>query len=459
MVDREKIISTFKRIEKSLNLRFEKKGSLFIDKKDLEDLKRSISNGEMQNIQAMETKIDSAIITQVILKNPWLVSDALLRTRDFSSFLKINIARNNHIYFLRNIIDDNIYSTNEFKGFIEKIYYPLIKLSECKKIVKNMTLKDSVVLICFKRIMIDSTESGSFKIREINDFFNDNQKLYKMVKNEPSYLNDIMTTIDHKEDVAEWILDNKITEKKGQIWLNAFTSLKINAINASVNYIENNLDYGYETNKWLFQKVFPKLFISASKDATLLEDYSTEILNLYKHRDAHKIKVLFLRMLDPHRFKNKEIAHALLDEFELIGIPEKYDDEVNNIREWSSTTRGYNSYNDLHQKLFIQNQNLTLKGTLDFFYSEFRKTDFSIIEELYDKNKYDENTLKVIPYYIAQEMYGGPVELLKVLNPLPIEYVDNIIGYISEYNINSDVTRAFLHKNNRLDILEKFMER
>jgi hypothetical protein len=461
MADREKIISTFKRIEKSLNLRFEKKGSLFIDKKDLEDLKRSISNGEMQNIQAMETKIDSAIITQVILKNPWLISDSFLNTKDFSSFLRINIAKNNNIYLLKNIIDDNVYTTNIFKAFIEEIYYPLIKLSECKNIVRNMTLKPSVILICFKRIMIGSTESGIYKIREINDFLNDNQELYKTVKNQPSYLNDIMITLDDKDDVAEWILDNKITGKKEQIWLNAFTSLKIDALNASVNYIENNLDYDdYETNKWLFQKVFPKLFISASKDTALIEDYSTKILNLYKHRDAYKIKVLFLRMLEPHRFRNKEIAHTLLDEFESIGIADKFYDDVEKIRSWGAdASRGYASYDDLFQNLFSQNANLTLKGTLDYFSREFNKTKYSVIEELYSKNKYDENTLKIISYHIAVEMNRQSTKLMKVLKPLPDEYIDTIIEFISEYNINSDTTRAFLHANNRRDILEKFMER
>ncbi len=457
MVDREKIISTFKRIEKSLNLRFEKKRSLFIDKKDLEDLKRSISNGEMQNIQAMETKIDSAIITQVILKNPWLVSDALLQTRDFSSFLKINIARDNHIYFLRNIIDDNIYSTNEFKGFIEKIYYPLIKLSECKKIVKNMTLKDSVVLICFKRIMIDSTESGSSKIREINDFFNNNQKLYSKIKNQP-YLSDIMNVIDNKDDVAEWILSNKEDEGKiDQVWANAFISLKIDAFNTAVNYIENNFDSSYKTNKWLFKNALPKLFIFTLKDATLTEDYSTKIINLYKHRDAYKIKLLFLIMLE--NFKNKELAHGLLDEFESIGISDKFEDKVNKIRGGSSASRGYNSYDDLYQKLINQSHNLTQKGTLDYFYSEFRKTDTSIIEELYIKNKDNENTLKIISYQIASDMYQKKSELMKLLSPLPSEYIDTIIEFISEYDINSNTTRAFLHDNNRDDILNKFIER
>lgn len=56
--------------------------------------------------------------------------------------------------------------------------------------------------------MIDSKERGSLKIREIDEFFGNNLEIYEIVKNSP-YLNNIMSTIDDKEDVAKWILDNK----------------------------------------------------------------------------------------------------------------------------------------------------------------------------------------------------------------------------------------------------------
>jgi len=457
MADRAKISSTFKRIEKSLNLRFEKKGSLFIDKKDLEDLKKSIANGQMQNIIAMETKIDSAIITQVMLKNPWLISDSLLKSKDFLIFLRTNISKNNDIYLLKEIVDDNIFSTNLFKEFIEKLYYPLISLSECKNIVKNMTLKDTIILICFKRIMIDSSESGSLKIREINDFFSEYEDLYNTVKNQP-YLNDIMNNIENKDDVAEWILDNKSSGKMDQVWANAFTSLKIDTLNTSINYIERNMDYGNETTKWLIRNVFPKLFISASKDIELLEEYLTKIVNLYSSRDAYKIKVLFLHMLEPSKFKNMEIAHKLLNEFELVGISDKYNDAVEKIRTWSDTSNGYDSYDDLYQNLFAQNTNLSMKKTLDYFSKQFNSTKYPVIEELYINNKYDENTLKIISYHIALEMNRRSSKLMKVLSPLPSEYTETIIEYISEYNINSNTTRTFLHDNNRDDIVSKFLD-
>jgi len=458
MVDRERISSTFKRIEKSLNLRFEKKGSLFIDKQDLEDLKKSISNGQMQNIQAIETKIDAAIITQVILKNPWLVSDNLLKDNSFSSFLRKNISKNSNMYLLKDIIDDNIFSTNNFKEFIEKIYYPLISLSECKNIVKEMTLKENIVLICFKRIMMDSAESGSFKIREINDFFNNHPDLYNTVKNQP-YLHEIMNTIDNRDDVAEWILDNKFTSKIDQIWANAFTSLKTDAFDASAHYIKNNMDYGNETTKWLIKNVFPKLFISASKDIDTIEDYSSKVIDLYRNRDAYKIKVLFLHMLEPNKFKNKDLAHSLLDKFESIGISDKFDDAVETIRSWSGSSEGYDSYDDLCQNLYAQNTNLNMKKTLDYFSKQFNKTKYSIIEKLYINNKYDENTIKIISYHIALEMDRKSSKLMEIISPLPSEYIDTIIDYISEYNINSSTTRSFLHDHDRDDILKKFMER
>jgi hypothetical protein len=458
MVDREKIISTFKRIEKSLNLRFEKKGSLFIDKKDLEDLKRSISNGEMQNIQAMETKIDSAIITQVILKNPWLVSDALLRTRDFSSFLKINIARDNHIYFLKNIIDDNIYSTNEFKGFIEKIYYPLIKLSECKKIVKNMTLKDSVVLICFKKIIMDSTEGGSSKIREINDFFNDNQRLYNTVKSQ-LYLNDIMITLDDKDDVAEWLLDNKIAGKMDKIWAEAFYSLKENAFYTACNYINREVGYASVMTKDLIRRKFPIMIMKIKDDSSLLETYTNVIVNLYEKGDDYR-RLLLLQMLKPSKFKDQqELVFNLLDEFENISIPERYDDEVDRIRLWQKESRGFDTIEDIYKKINNPNMDLNKIQTLNFMADQYTHTNNALLSDLFQEDSDIVNIRLSLSYYVAREMNKGCSKLLTKLNPLPLEYVDTICYFISEYSINSDTTRVFLHENNRLDILEKFMER
>lgn len=458
MADREKINSTFERIEKSLNLRFEKKGSLFIKKKDLEDLKKSISHGQMQNIQAMEAKIDAAIIIQVILKNPWLISDSLLKTKDFLTFLRINIAKNNNIYLLKDIIDDNIFSTNVFKEFIEKLYYPLISLSECKNIVKDMTLKDNIILTCFKRIMMDSTESGSSKIREINDFFNDNQNIYNIAKNQPD-LNEIMTNVDNKDDVAEWILDNKITLKMDSIWVNAFSSLKSDAFNVSISYIKSHMDYEDKTTKQLMEKIFPKLFMGASQNFDLLSNYKKIMIELYKHRDAYKIKVLFLHMLSSNQFnRNDEIAIDLLDQFVSEGIPDKFDDRIEEIRNRSNKSEGYTTFDDLYENLFKPNTNLSMKKTLDYFSKQFNKTKYSIIEELYINNKYDENTLKIISYHIAIEMNKKPSKLMKVLSPLPSEYIDTIIDYISEYNINSNTTRTFLHDNNRDDIVSRFLD-
>jgi hypothetical protein len=304
MIDKEQIKSTFNRVEESLNLRFEKKGSLFIAKEDLEDLKKSISSGQFQNILALETKINPVIITQILLKNPWLINDKLLKNREFANYLKKKLKINNYIYLLKDIIEDNIYSTNTFKKFIEKIYYSLIELVECKKIVKDATLNDNIILICFERIMIDSKESGSLKIREIDEFFGNNLEIYEIVKNSP-YLNNIMSTIDDKEDVARWILDNKSKGKMDQIWAIAFASLKKDAFNVSVNYIKNHMDFENDTTKWLIRNVFPKLFISAFKeqDTDSLSRYSENIINLYKSRDSYRIKILFLHMLEkvaPH---------------------------------------------------------------------------------------------------------------------------------------------------------------
>lgn len=72
-------------------------------------------------------------------------------------------------------------------------------------------------------------------------------------------------------------------------------------------------------------------------------------------------------MLDPKVFKIKELAWELLDEFETIGINDKFNKQVETIRNWTEISEGYNSYEDLYESLFTYNTNLSLKNFRLFF--------------------------------------------------------------------------------------------
>jgi len=457
MIEKLKINSTFQRVEKSLNLRFQKKGSLFISKDDLEKLKEELFNQNMQNILALELRIKTPIIMQVILKNPWLINDVLLQNKDFKKYLRENLKADNarqYIDTLKDIAEDNIFSTQKFKSFIEGFYYHLIDIEDCKRVVAEANSKPKILAECFKRIMIESEESSEMKIRMIDDFFFSNKEVYKLVKS-TVYLNDIIKSIDDGVYIAQWILDNKIFLKVDPVWSNGFISIGKDSFDVAAKYIKNNYIYD-EVSKWIIRNVFQK---QLNHNDSNLEYYIEEIIQIYGSRDAYKIKVLFLDMLQPGKFKDNTIACRLLDEFEKIGISEKYNERVEKIRRNEEDQRGYSSESTAFEDISKESTNVENQKTLDYILRQFKKTDYSILVQLYVKYHDDAKVIKSISYYIANEMRNKPSSLMEKIGVLSEEYIDCISEFISENSINSKITIEFLYKNNHPDIIEKLTRR
>jgi len=267
MIDKEKINLTFNRIEKSLDLRFQKNGTLFISKDDMESLKKTLYKEEYQNFFALKTKIGEAVLIQVLLKNSWLINDRAFKNKDFKKMLLGNIGKE-HFDFLEKIIEDKTFSTKVSKEFFEKIYYELVDVKRCQKIYQDNKIKASVRAICFKRFVMNSSKEGSYLIRETDSLFMD-KEFYKYVKNKP-YLNNILEKFSEKDKVAEWILTNKCDKNMDTVWSSAFASLKNNAFNATINYINLNMDYDNFTTKWLIRKIIPKLLLQESYSQTIM---------------------------------------------------------------------------------------------------------------------------------------------------------------------------------------------
>ena len=457
MIEKLQINSTFERVEKSLNLRFQKKGSLFISKNNLEKLKEELFNSNMQNISALELLIKTPIIMQVILKNPWLISDTFLQDRDFKKYMRENLTAYNakqYLNLLQDIAEDNIFSTNKFKLLMEGFYYGLIDVQECKKIIAEDNSKPEILIGCFKRAMIESDESDEIKIRRIDDFFESREELYLHVKN-TTYLNEIINTIDNKKNIAQWILGNKTFSKIDPVWSNAFIIIGKDSFDVAAKYVKNNFTYD-EVSKWIVRNVFQK---QLNYNDLNVEYYIDEIVNIYKNRDAYRIKVLFLDMLQPGKFKNNEMACRLLDEFEKIGIDDKYDERVAKIREGEEDTRGYSSETEAFDDIDKPSSDTSNQKTLDYISRQFRQTDYSILVKLYVKHHDDIKIQKSLSFYIANEMRNKHSSLIKKIGNISEEYIECIIKFISENSINSTTTINFLHENNRSDIIEKLTRR
>ncbi len=460
MIDKQNINSTFERIEKSLDLRFQKKGTLFISKNDLEVAKKSIYKGEYQNFFALGSKVGMPVLMQVILKNPWIVDDKTLQNREFKKQLNVILEENGgkqYLPHLRKIAKDEVFSTIAFKKYSEEKYYRKINADNCREVYEDQRKKPAIRALCFSRAIMSSDESGSYKIRQIDEMFMFDTDIYKEAKDKP-YLNEIVQNMSEQEDVAEWILDNKCQDKMETVWSSAFMALKENAFVAALEHIRLNMDYDNFTTKWLLRKAIPRLFLYAKGNEDLTDRYVESLVDLYRTREAYRIKVLFLDMLEPSKFKDKELALRLLDQYENIGISEKFEHRVENIRQWEDSSIGYKSAREIYEDL-SNGQDLTQKGTLNYIAMQFKKTDFIVIEELYEVYSESANVTKAISYFIAKEMKNGGNQLLNRFNSLSDEYIGQIVEFIEEYLINTAVSQEFLNRVGRHDILAKFMRR
>ena len=68
------ISNTLKKVEKALDLRFERDSSLYISKEDTEKIKEALYNSKFQNINAFIKKFGNKIVGKIILNNSWLIN-------------------------------------------------------------------------------------------------------------------------------------------------------------------------------------------------------------------------------------------------------------------------------------------------------------------------------------------------------------------------------------------------
>ena len=460
MVDKQSIDTTFKRIEKSLDLRFQKKGTLYITKEDLEIAKKSLYKNEFQNFIALGTKVGMPVLIQVLLKNPWLINTQALKDKELRRLLTDELGGSfakQYMQHMRHIVEDEIFSTVAFKEFVEKRYYKLLNVEDCQTIYQDIKYKPEIRALCFLKEMEVSDEKGSYIIRQVNDMFQSDFELYKSIKDSDS-LNRVMQNISEKDDVAEWIMENKTDEKMDSVWAKAFMTLEQPAFSAAMEYItSSDMEYN-DTTKWLIKKVIPQLFSYAKNDDDLVDSYIEEIISIYRHRDAYHIRPLFIYMLKPSKFKNKDLAMKLLSRFEQIGIKDSLDDMVLDIKSWEDKKDGYISLEDAYRNLTI-NQDFSRKGTLEFAVSQFKKADNKIIEQLYNNYGNELDIRKPIAYFLTRELDNNSMNIFNILAPLSNEYIGQMTEYIDEYTFDSNMIKSFLFENNKHQVLAKINRR
>jgi len=444
------ILETLKKVEKSLDLRFEKDTSLYISKDDIEKIKEALFKSNFQNVNAFTKKLGNRVVAKVILSNSWLINF----NKNKSDLTKIfdSIDKN----FLRNIskeiVEDNIFSTIEFKSFIESYYIETISLSDCKKMYKNEDVKIENRVIAFERYLKDDyikNNSVSNSIRFIDQELKNIIEIENYVQNKRvNFLTLIFKDSNEKDILTEWIIENKLTDRKDKIWNNLFLSLEDSAFDMSIEYISNYPSWDNKITKHLIQRVL-KSFSNNS-------NFKHKIAELYGNN--YSIRKLFIHMIEPPKFRDEELANSLLDYFESVELPNNSENSVEMIRNWKAEEKGFKNLEDLISQINKNGQDFKNNKTLNYYSMQLGNTDKNIILELYNKFKDEKDVVLVISYYLVNFLRKR--EIPKYFKSINSEiYINKITKNIEKLHINTIHSKSFLEDNGKYELLAKFNQR
>jgi len=446
-------MNTLQKIEKALDIRFEKDSSLYISKEDTEKIKQYLYQSNYQNIWSMAQKLGYKIVTKVILKNSWMID---MNDKTNLKYLTniFDMLDNNFIAIhFKEVIDDKIYSTIEFKNFIELFYVKTLSVRELENIYQDTaSIKMDYKLAAFKQVLFyyaqtaNSSQCLNFFKKEIERY-----NLTHIVTNN-NFLQEFINYLDNKE-LVNWIIENELFNEK--LYQNLLVLDKETSFPIIIDYLKNNR----RLPKNLVRKVLPKFY--------KVDNFENSIVELYKKH--YRVGYLFLDMLEPTRFKDNEMANRLVDVFLNLGLNENLDStKIKTIRE-KKIEPNFDTPEEIIENIQSNIYLMNKLKTLQYFSYRFQFTNQNILIDLYECYGDDENVRKVLSFFIADLLNKNPKRFPSLFykritgndnkDTNKQQYIDTITNYIEELNLKSKSIQTFLEKFEKHQVLLKLKQR
>ena len=446
-----RLSDTLNRIEESLNVRFEKDTSLYIKKSDEERVKKAIVDGHYQNLSALAKKLGDKIVAVVIMKNSWLVSLSSLK-KCKRSMVEIFESLNRSFMgdISKDILNDNVYSSIEFKDFIESFYYKSLPADECERIYKSENEKISIRSHCYARYIEDyckRAEDGKDVAEKIDYELNDYRDIKNYLNKNSWVLSRALSQLTDSMGLCTWILRNILCNPIEKMWESILLSFKNDSLRSGCQYINENPYYANENTKYVVQKLFPYLSECVSFEENVVELYDNN----------REVRIFFIHMLSPQRFRDKDLANKILIEFEKIGVNPNWSDHRAKIREWTKIANCLRSAEEFVRHIDDNNPDLTNIKTLGFYTNQISKNN-SLVIELFNEYGGRTEVENILSNYFANVLSKDNSYQVNQLD-LSQKYIDKIVCFIEKNHINSQHTRDFLGKHKKFDILEKLNRR
>jgi len=449
------VCETLKKVEKALSLRFERDGSLYISKDDAESIKEALYNSRFQNINAFIKKLGNKVVVKIILNHNWLI-DFSHNKKELKNIFDV-VDKDFFKHASEDVVGDNVFSTSEFKSFVKNYYLEGVSLKECSKIYKNTNELMGHRATCFKRCLKEECvleSSVSYVVQFIESEFDNYPEIYHYLQNnDRGFLSSVFDGVDDMKFLMEWVISHKITDNKDRVWNDIFLSNKREALEGVVQCVSNNQGYATPLIKILIKKYLTKL--------KGIDEFEASVVKLYRDNNYSTIRMVFIQMLESSRFKDKSLAHTILGEFEALGLPSGSERDVENIKRWDDSNGskfGFKTRGGLMESVSDGRQDVSNLSTLHFFFLNLQKTDKGVILDAYEEFSDDPKLRTILSYYLSKFLLKNPIpECFFGINCL--EYIDEIVRFVVELNINTSYSRGFLEEHEKHGVLTDFNRR
>ncbi|EJF07584.1 hypothetical protein ThvES_00002960 [Thiovulum sp. ES] len=443
-------METLSKVEKALDLRFEKDNTLYISKNDNEVIRKAISNSSIQDLKTLSQKHGTKIFSKVLLKNSWLIKENFFQNKNVKDFFKKTLLSLPPQYFTeisKDVVENNIYADTNFREFLNSLYNEKASLDDCKKTFANKSEMVESRTECFERIVKDYMKTKEHLLPQfLESEFKKNPEIFNYTKTKDSqFFQSIFTLLSDKRDIANWILENKNDKDRDAIWFKSLEHLGEDGFDALMEFIANN---SHDKN------MLPFLVRGVLSKFHKLNSFEDEIVDAYTDYDFLSMKGLFIQMLEPPRFKSKEKAQNIISELKNQGVSfsDKEQKVVESIENWSDSS-GFNSLKEFLNKL---NGNPQFNIARLYYLSRNLERNTSLVKQIVNSHGGDGRVKKVLAYHFARNI--GNYKIFQQINGLPKDLIDQIGNNLVELHSRHRNTETFSQRYRHYKLIE-FLQR
>lgn len=310
-LDHKLIWETRRRIEQSLNKRFEKDADLFLPIYELEKIKKIMREQNYYKLRNLfiHKQVSADILTRIIINNSWLFRE--IDRKDFYDFFAIIFEQSNFRILdgmMKNVLEDRIDMPESFRRELIQLYVKCLDNDRSQELLTrgSSILHDTYILSICARNAVMGQETGQKKYGMINRLVKKYPKL-----SEGKFLSEIFEE-NELQELSDKILYEQVLAEETQLskmWRNwFFRSDPLYAFDRVKRYILENTYDETKIDPVIGKKILSNL-INYNEEHR--ETFRNEFVELFSKISNENIVYKLLNVVS--RVKENSLKVEILD--------------------------------------------------------------------------------------------------------------------------------------------------